>query len=295
MDEEWVVVQKEGAIMREGESMTSRFVALLEVGTTLGVAKIHGNRLQVIRPHKGWVSIAGHKGDQIVDRQNEPEGLCCPITKMMFREPVMVPNSGYTYEKSALMNFWIKTKGGSRDQGWPRDPMTNVQLPDTSIHPNIAVRIQVSQWLQFNAGRTPEGWTDRSLPPLSSASSTPPPEGGRFGGFVIGQKICVSHSSRSVKRGDIGIFKGPIKPYDRAVAEGLVEVLWDRDPDGPPTTIPLKDVAPMDKRWGILRKVLSEQRHNGSVEEVCYNFNVLYKSQVPHFQHPTHTQTPTGT
>ena len=246
MEEEWVVVQQEGGVIREEESLSSRFISVIEVGTTLGIAKVRGNRILVIRPLKGWMSVISQTGEQIVDRQNEPDGLCCPITKMMFKEPVMVPHSGYTYEKNALMNFWQKTKGGSRDQGWPRDPMTNVQLPDTSIHPNIAVRVQVAQWLQYNAARIPEGWTDRIVPPLSSASSTPPPEGGRFGGFVIGQKICVSHSSRNVKRGDIGIFKGPIKPYDRAIAEGLVEILWDREPDGPPTTVPLKDVAVCD-------------------------------------------------
>ena len=36
------------------------------------------------------------------DLADEPEELLCPITRSMFRDPVVLLNSGHTYERSAI-------------------------------------------------------------------------------------------------------------------------------------------------------------------------------------------------
>jgi len=45
----------------------------------------------------------------------EPDALCCPITHCVLRDPVFVPESGTTYEREALLNFWSTCAGGRRD------------------------------------------------------------------------------------------------------------------------------------------------------------------------------------
>ena len=45
----------------------------------------------------------------------EPDALCCPITHCMLRDPVFVPESGTTYERDALLNFWSTSAGVRRD------------------------------------------------------------------------------------------------------------------------------------------------------------------------------------
>ena len=49
---------------------------------------------------------AGARGDlpdaPDADLDAEPELLMCPITRAVFRDPVMVVDSGHTYERSAI-------------------------------------------------------------------------------------------------------------------------------------------------------------------------------------------------
>lgn len=51
--------------------------------------------------------------------------LLCPITQVMFRDPVFIPESGNTYERSAIETYW------SGRPKCPRDPLTNVSLSGT--------------------------------------------------------------------------------------------------------------------------------------------------------------------
>lgn len=69
----------------------------------------------------------------------EPEWLICPLTGVMFREPV-VNLFGNTYEREmyqrALEQRCI-------------DPLTNLPLPKTApLHPNRLVRAAVDSFLQ---------------------------------------------------------------------------------------------------------------------------------------------------
>ena len=242
--EEWTVTSPEGVAVREGCSLCSPFVQILAQWEVVRVLDVIRGRARLSSP-PGWVSIASDDGTTLLS-QAEPSTLCCPISSVLFRDPVLVPLSGHTYERSSLELFWDNSKGGSRDQGWPRDPMTNVQLMDTTVYPNLVIRHQVQEWLKENPERLPEGWADLAVPAIHVWARTS--EGARFGGFSIGQRICAAHTivlSRDetpIKKGDTGVFKGPILPFDRAVAEGVAQITWDSRPQTK-STVNIRDIA----------------------------------------------------
>ena len=88
----------------------------------------------------------------------EPEDLTCPITKLMFRDPVFVAGSGNTYERDAIETFW-------RDRRDRRDPLTNARLKNANLFTNWTKRREVDAWLTRHPTQTPEGWTSRAAPP----------------------------------------------------------------------------------------------------------------------------------
>jgi len=49
---------------------------------------------------------------------DEPEELLCPITRSMFRDPVVLFDSGHTYERSAILSHF--------DRNGAKDPLTQV-------------------------------------------------------------------------------------------------------------------------------------------------------------------------
>ena len=52
------------------------------------------------------VSAQGDLSAPDADLDAEPEELMCPITHAMFRDPVMVVESGHTYERSAILEHF---------------------------------------------------------------------------------------------------------------------------------------------------------------------------------------------
>ena len=107
----------------------------------------------------------------------EPAALCCPVTQVMYRDPVFVPESGNTYERAAIETFWTaQTRAGA---GLPRDPLTNSELTTTKVYPNWDKRREVSAWLQEHPEYTPAGWPSREQPPPASPSEL---SGAGFGG-----------------------------------------------------------------------------------------------------------------
>jgi hypothetical protein len=81
----------------------------------------------------------------------------------MFREPMFVPESGRTYERSLLETFWKK-------YGETKDPVTNVAINSTKTYTNWDARRQVHQFLDEFPLYTPEGWPDRTVPPPPDTS-----------------------------------------------------------------------------------------------------------------------------
>lgn len=93
----------------------------------------------------------------------EPENLLCPITQVMFRDPV-VNNYGHTYEREALRQALCVQL---------RDPLTNLPLPPPAGGPvfsNRAIRCQVDEFLETHPSYVPQGWPDRTRVPTVNAS-----------------------------------------------------------------------------------------------------------------------------
>ena len=66
------------------------------------------------------------------DLDLDPEVLLCPITRVMFRDPVMVVESGHTYERSAILAHF--------ERNGAKDPLTRLALSSTKVMTNWAVR-----------------------------------------------------------------------------------------------------------------------------------------------------------
>ena len=65
------------------------------------------------------------------DLDDEPEELLCPITRTVFRDPVMVFDSGHTYERSAILSHFGRNGA--------KDPLTRCALSSTKVMTNWAV------------------------------------------------------------------------------------------------------------------------------------------------------------
>ncbi|KAK9866954.1 hypothetical protein WJX84_006924 [Apatococcus fuscideae] len=65
-----------------------------------------------------------------------PSALLCPITQEVFEDPVVAAD-GFTFEREAI-EAWLKQHNTS--------PMTNMQLPHTSLIPNHALRSAADDW-----------------------------------------------------------------------------------------------------------------------------------------------------
>ena len=89
------------------------------------------------------------------DLDAEPEVLMCPITRTMFRDPVVVVDSGHTYERSAILSHF--------ERNGAKDPLTRRALSSTKVMTIWAMRNVVQAWLDKHPGVTPDGWDSREL------------------------------------------------------------------------------------------------------------------------------------
>jgi hypothetical protein len=70
------------------------------------------------------------------DLDAEPEELLCPITRTMFRDPVVVVDSGHTHERSAILSNF--------ERNGAKDPLTRRALSSTKVMTLWSVRQIVS-------------------------------------------------------------------------------------------------------------------------------------------------------
>ena len=89
------------------------------------------------------------------DLDAEPEELICPITRNMFRDPVIAVESGHTYERNAILSHF-RCNGA-------KDPLTGLALSSTKVMTIWAVRQIVQAWLDKHPSVTPDGWDSREL------------------------------------------------------------------------------------------------------------------------------------
>ena len=102
------------------------------------------------------VDLIADDGDPVAQRAKvkEPDHLLCPITRVMFRDPVMVMVSGHTYERKAIEQHL---------RGSEIDPKSNVPISSKQLATNWIVRNVVETWLDENPGVTPDGWDTREM------------------------------------------------------------------------------------------------------------------------------------
>ena len=89
------------------------------------------------------------------DLDAEPEVLMCPITRTVFRDPVVVVDSGHTYERSAILSHF--------ERNGAKDPLTRRALSSTKVMTLWSMRNVVQAWLDKHPGVTPDGWDSREL------------------------------------------------------------------------------------------------------------------------------------
>ena len=67
--------------------------------------------------------------DELEEEDAEPEELMCPITRVLFRDPALVVESGQTYERKAIRSHFRQARA-SAPRGRPR----TVQAHDEPWH-----------------------------------------------------------------------------------------------------------------------------------------------------------------
>jgi len=86
----------------------------------------------------------------------EPEHLLCPITRVMFKDPVF-NEAGNTYERAAIVELWRY-----RDDHF--DPLFNKECRGGGLWPNWDKRRGVQDFLAEHRTYIPEGWESREVP-----------------------------------------------------------------------------------------------------------------------------------
>lgn len=85
--------------------------------------------------------------------QEAPKELCCPITGLLFKDPVVTVLET-TYDRKAIEAYWRT--------GVHRDPLTNLDVADLRLTSNSAVRCAVDEFLAANPGYATD-WSSSSV------------------------------------------------------------------------------------------------------------------------------------
>ena len=123
--------------------------------TSVASQPASGNAAQGVRTRRSASARGDLPDAPDADLDAEPEELLCPITRAVFRDPVVVVDSGHTYERSAILSHFGRNGA--------RDPLTRRALSSTKVMTNWAVRQIVQAWLDKHPGVTPDGWDSREL------------------------------------------------------------------------------------------------------------------------------------
>ena len=100
----------------------------------------------------------------------------CPITRTMFRDPVIAVESGHTYERDEITQHFAHSN---------RDPKTNLPLRSTRVVTNWGLRAAVEEWLNRHPDVTPDGWDSRELLPVQVEAPVQTAEPGHGDALVL--------------------------------------------------------------------------------------------------------------
>ncbi len=87
-----------------------------------------------------------------------PKELCCPISEELYKDPVLLVESGQTYSRESIEKWFEK--------GHRTCPLTGKELISTQLVPNYVVKGLVQTWME---GRPANGVEDSHLAKSSSA------------------------------------------------------------------------------------------------------------------------------
>ena len=94
----------------------------------------------------------------------------------MFRDPVMVVESGHTYDRNEITQHFAHNN---------TDPKTNLPLRSTRVVTNWGVRDAVQEWLDRHPDVTPDGWDSRELLPAQVEAPVQTAEPGHGDALVL--------------------------------------------------------------------------------------------------------------
>jgi len=123
--------------------------------TSAAAQPISGNASSGVQTRRSASARGDLPDARDADLDAEPEVLLCPITRTMFRDPVMVVDSGHTYERSAILSHF--------ERNGAKDPLTRLALSSTKVMTIWTMRNVVQDWLDKDPGVTPDGWDSREL------------------------------------------------------------------------------------------------------------------------------------
>ena len=72
-----------------------------------------------------------------------PPSFFCPITFDLFKDPVILGNTGHTFERAAITD-WLESN--------TTDPLSNESLTDTTLVVNFALRDAINDYLRRLCG-----------------------------------------------------------------------------------------------------------------------------------------------
>jgi ubiquitin len=102
-----------------------------------------------------WLQNSKASASKFVDRLTAaadsmrgavPDSFRCPITQDVMVDPVIVTETGHTYERSAIEE-WLRTHN--------TDPTTNVQLRSNNLIPNHSLRSSIQEFSANNGAGLP--------------------------------------------------------------------------------------------------------------------------------------------
>jgi len=143
-----------------------------------------GNAAQGVRTRRSASARGDLPDAPDADLDAEPEELLCPIARTMFRDPVVVVDSGHTYERSAILSHF--------ERNGAKDPLTRRALSSTKVMTNWAVRQIVQAWLDKHPSVTPDGWDSRELlePSKDDGTTRPSDDEGDVGVLRTWRAMC---------------------------------------------------------------------------------------------------------
>lgn len=79
--------------------------------------------------------------ESLADDDDVPDGFLCPITLSLMENPVILVDSGQTYEKESITQ-WLQSN--------KVDPITKIPISNMQLVPNYSLKRAITEWKEKN-------------------------------------------------------------------------------------------------------------------------------------------------